>query len=177
MRTFVEDFIPKSVRVPIGMPGSSHSLEPMPTQQIVEGRTPKASANTSGGSLVIIIIIIIINPLTARVVGAPQMILQQLFSSFLVISLPMALSRSVATSDGITVLKMWEQPVCVRCTGSYGLCTLNNVHVKTLNASTSIGFTFVTKWIQLHGSAQGSTTAFYKKFPHNTGIKCRVNPM
>ena len=32
--------------------------------------------------IIIIIIIIIINPLTARVVGAPQMILQPVFSNF-----------------------------------------------------------------------------------------------
>ena len=34
------------------------------------------------GLLIIIIIIIILNPLTARVVGAPQMFLQPVFSIF-----------------------------------------------------------------------------------------------
>ena len=34
------------------------------------------------GNMVFVIIIIIINPLTARVVGAPQMILQPVFSIF-----------------------------------------------------------------------------------------------
>ena len=39
------------------------------------------------------IIIIIINPLTARVVGAPQMILQPVFSKFPVLHCPLGLAE------------------------------------------------------------------------------------
>ena len=43
--------------------------------------------------IIIIIIIIIINPLTARVVGAPQMILQPVFSIFPVLHYPLGLTE------------------------------------------------------------------------------------
>ena len=42
---------------------------------------------------IIIIIIIIINPLTARVVGVPQMILQPVFSIFPVLHCPLGLAE------------------------------------------------------------------------------------
>ena len=43
--------------------------------------------------IIIIIIIIIINPLTARVVGAPQVILQPVFSIFPVLHYPLGLAE------------------------------------------------------------------------------------
>ena len=42
--------------------------------------------------IIIIIVIIIINPLTARVVGAPRMILQPVFSIFAVLHCPLGLA-------------------------------------------------------------------------------------
>ena len=46
-----------------------------------------------GAISVLIIIIIIINPLTARVVGAPQIILQPIFSIFPVLHCPLGLAE------------------------------------------------------------------------------------
>ena len=51
-----------------------------------------------GGSLTSILIIIIINPLTARVVGAPQMILQPVFSIFPCSPLPSGTCRTPGLS-------------------------------------------------------------------------------
>ena len=50
-----------------------------------------------------VIIIIIINPLTARVAGAPQMILQPLFSIFPVLHCPLGLAELQACPfpDGV----------------------------------------------------------------------------
>ena len=65
--------------------------------------TPMTKANRSSESHSLarrFIIIIIINPLTARVVGAPQIILQPVFSSFPCSPLPCGTCRTPGLLDG-----------------------------------------------------------------------------
>ena len=67
-------------------------------------KMPVTVMSLEGGEFNLIIIIIIINPLTARVVGAPQMILQPVFSVFPCSPLPAGTCRIPGLSkfpDGV----------------------------------------------------------------------------
>ena len=81
---------------------------------------------------------------------------------------PMALSRSMPVSLGITVFWMWQWPV------SHGnwilLCwrMLNGAHAETLNASTSMCFARATQCHRLYGSALGSATVLCTKLSRET---------
>ena len=67
-------------------------FEPSQPRRIISGlRRQKTECGGSGG---VIIIIIIINPLIARVVGAPRMVLQPVFSIFPRSSLPSGTCRT-----------------------------------------------------------------------------------
>ena len=72
---------------------SRHKASPACSLLLVTGQQIQLSRLTRHSSLAIIIIIIIISPLTARVVGAPQVILQPVFSSFPCSPLPSGTCR------------------------------------------------------------------------------------
>ena len=62
---------------------------PATTYELTTSILPTIWLQKNLQQLLVIIIIIIINPSTARVVGAPQMISQPVFSIFLVLRCPM----------------------------------------------------------------------------------------